>query len=371
MRDDMKKVVVERPRHGHRLCYHDVRDRTRLDVRSDPDGDHLPPVQESMRRRHIVKRTEKHLTDFLSPLQGYLRTSVGRPWSEVWSEICANLKAGSTMQDHVREHVHDFVLARTWRLPDGRIAGAIGKKRRRLAVRIPGEGSWWPDFIVCPETGLLMLASDLPQVNEAVANARNEARLKRRNREKIRPVRVDADTELRLIGGVWHVVTYADLPRSKETHRVATLLSETQLRIDRRRYPKEAGFVFEAVGDGTWRVLESRYSACFDVVLRSDVRYGEPLTHRMWGGDEERDMPIWGKVRDTNGISHRTIRVRYAAAKKQADSRLLRRFGLTNQDVDKPMGAKGLGRFIRSARLRERDAKRKQAERKTQEGHEQ
>jgi hypothetical protein len=34
---------------------------------------------------------------------------VGRPWNKVYSEIAAHLRADNTVQQHVRDHLRNFV----------------------------------------------------------------------------------------------------------------------------------------------------------------------------------------------------------------------------------------------------------------------
>ncbi len=99
MREDMDKVIVERPR---------LKWGGRRGSRALPDPD-ASPRQEGLRRRHIVNGNPKHLNENLGPLKRYLERQVGRPWDKVWSEICRNLRPTSTVQQHVRDHVFDFV----------------------------------------------------------------------------------------------------------------------------------------------------------------------------------------------------------------------------------------------------------------------
>jgi hypothetical protein len=60
------------------------------------------------------------LNENLNPLKRYLESQVGRPWDKVWSEVCKNLKPSNTVQQHVRDHIPDFVAINT-SLKDGEI----------------------------------------------------------------------------------------------------------------------------------------------------------------------------------------------------------------------------------------------------------
>lgn len=100
MREDMFKVIVERPRGGRRRA---VKSKLRY-------------VKGDGRRRITGKRivTEynghgKWLNENLAPLKRYLHKQKGRKWDDVFSDICANLDTGSTVKMHVREHIDDFI----------------------------------------------------------------------------------------------------------------------------------------------------------------------------------------------------------------------------------------------------------------------
>src|SRR5262247_4117913 len=86
MRDDMSKVVIERPRSGHSLPGY----KTRLRIRHyDPEKDYedLPKRVSGSRSKYVRAGETKYFSDFLSPLRRFLRTNVGRPWDKVYSEM--------------------------------------------------------------------------------------------------------------------------------------------------------------------------------------------------------------------------------------------------------------------------------------------
>lgn len=96
MRKDMAKVLVERSRTGG------SRDRRGRAPRSLEDL----PNKVSMKRGH---NDRKSLNENLSPLKRFLDSRVGKPWDQVYSEISANLKPSNAVQQHVRDHIWDFV----------------------------------------------------------------------------------------------------------------------------------------------------------------------------------------------------------------------------------------------------------------------
>src|SRR5262245_11066334 len=105
MREDMSHVIVERPRLGG------GRARKGRAVALDD-----LPRHEGMRRPHKRSGDWKTLNENLSPLRRYLEHQVGRPWDKVYSEIARNLRTDSTVQQHVRDHLHDFVAIKPRRL---------------------------------------------------------------------------------------------------------------------------------------------------------------------------------------------------------------------------------------------------------------
>src|SRR5689334_15596749 len=98
MRDDMAKVIVERPR---------IKPRKTRKGREGALED--LPAREGMRRGHELRRNTKELNENLAPLRRYLEKQVGRPWNKVYSDISAHLRADNIVQQHVRDHIKDFV----------------------------------------------------------------------------------------------------------------------------------------------------------------------------------------------------------------------------------------------------------------------
>lgn len=75
---------------------------------------------------------------------------MGRPWAKVWSEICANLSVTSTVQQHVRGHIEDFVAFTGVTRRDGQVLVL-----RRWGGPKPLEESWF-EYWVDPATGILL-----------------------------------------------------------------------------------------------------------------------------------------------------------------------------------------------------------------------
>jgi hypothetical protein len=139
MREDMAKVIVERPR---------IKPRNARKGRSGAIDD--LPHREGMRRGHQLRGETKSFNDNLAPLRRYLEAQVGRPWNKVYSEIAAGHHVDSTVQHHLRGHLRDFVDVAPRR-------GLSGWDR---AFR---SGLWIQPLYVDPVNGLLCRTDRLPE----------------------------------------------------------------------------------------------------------------------------------------------------------------------------------------------------------------
>ncbi len=142
MREDMFKVIVERPRTGWRSA---PRCRGRL------SGEDDLPTKIGMKRHVAVTRIgSRWLNENLNPLKRYLGRQVGRPWDKVYSEISATLSPGHTVKAHVRQHLDDFVARDVSIDRSGTLIGG-GRPGRYGA----GPAPWRQNYYVDPEDGLL------------------------------------------------------------------------------------------------------------------------------------------------------------------------------------------------------------------------
>jgi hypothetical protein len=135
MRPDMFKVIVERARLGGGFRH---RERSR-------DYDNLPS-HEGMRRIHKIRGHSKRLNENLNPLRRFLQRRVGRRWDDVYAEICANPRPQSTVQQHVRDHIDDFVVRDVRAAPDGSLESVPPLEQR---------SSCYTRFFVDPRDGVL------------------------------------------------------------------------------------------------------------------------------------------------------------------------------------------------------------------------
>lgn len=150
MREDMGKVLVERPRLGRWKGDSRPGKGYAKRLRKYSVGGNSPPTHEGMKRRHT--RT-KHFNEHLGPLRRFLDANVGRPWDTVYSEICKHVDRGSVVQNHILTHLFDYVVVHTVLIDGEPCRGEqhwgykYGESLRSGADR----QRWY----VCPKSGLL------------------------------------------------------------------------------------------------------------------------------------------------------------------------------------------------------------------------
>lgn len=115
MRKDMFKVIVERPRPGSRHLsdqYNGYRKAktVKLDENFDCVDEFSGKSKIPMKGKYVSER--KYFNENLNPLRRFLEKSVGRRWDDVYSEICETLDTNSTIKQHVRQHVPDFITTK-------------------------------------------------------------------------------------------------------------------------------------------------------------------------------------------------------------------------------------------------------------------
>jgi hypothetical protein len=274
MREDMAKVIVERPR----IKPWNARKGRRMDL------DDLPS-HEGMRRGHAWRGDRRELNENLAPLRRYLAKQVGRPWNKVYSEIAAHLRVDSAVQQHVRDHLRDFV--------------ALAPRRDIHDWRSSYRGGlWWQRFYVDPITGLLCCTDRLPEEKIRRRSRRN------RRMPPIERIALAGDRELRSIAGLWYEVRLATLPESVYEASQQTLTRPLHPYARRNR-------TFEA----EMNVRRLASPPVWDVVMKRWVAIGPSID----------DPSSWRNYRRVQPDR------RYAVAKRMLSRRELRHHGLSNK----------------------------------------
>ena len=191
MREDMYKVIVERPRRGK------DGDAAAARLRNDFDG----PVRLGMRAGYGYRS----LNENLAPLRRYLRAQLGRPWDKVFSEICAGIDRRNTVQQHIHQHIRDFIAIDVG-VRDGRLVDLAARwyfLRRDAGIS--------QELYVDPRTGLIRANKDYRSWRHSAAEHRRREQAEIATRRRV----VDERTFLLLLDCVWFRVEVDVLPRDR------------------------------------------------------------------------------------------------------------------------------------------------------------
>lgn len=186
MRSDMYKVVVERPRRSKHLNERPLRWRNALDG----------PVHLGMR----VGYGYRELNENLAPLRRYLHSQVGRPWNKVFSEICSTIDRRNPVQQHIHQHIDQFIATRV-EIRAGKLieCGKFGLR--------PLGGS--DELYVDPRTGLICRTK-----SQAFGRASEHQRRGQAETEARRRI-LDEHTQLLKLEDAWFRVHVEPLPEAK------------------------------------------------------------------------------------------------------------------------------------------------------------
>jgi hypothetical protein len=191
MREDMYKVIVERPRRGKEG------DAIAARLRKDLDG----PMRLGTRAGYGYRS----LNENLAPLRRYLHAQIGRPWNKVFGEICAGIDRRNTVQQHIHQHIRDFIAVDV-DICEGRLVDLSahwGFLRRDSGIS--------QELYVDPRTGLI-------RPNKGYRSWRHGA-AERHRREQVeiatRRRMVDERTFLLLLDDVWFRVEVDLLPKER------------------------------------------------------------------------------------------------------------------------------------------------------------
>jgi hypothetical protein len=196
MREDMYKVIVERPRRGKEG------DAFATRLRNDFDG--------STRLGMRAGYGYRSLNENLAPLRRYLHAQIGRPWNKVFSEICAVIDRRNTVQQHIHQHIRDFIAidvdVREGRLVD--LAARWGLLRSDSGVS--------QELYVDPRTGLIRPNKRYRSWRHSVAQRRQREQVEIATRRRV----VDEHTFLLLLDDVWFRVEVDVLPKERPVESV-------------------------------------------------------------------------------------------------------------------------------------------------------
>jgi hypothetical protein len=142
MKEFFQKLLTEQERAGSSMPSAKWGRR----VKPEPDSEYENEIGGFVPWSRHRNQDNKSLTDVLSPLRGYLRKNIGRPWNEVYSEICWGMDKRSTTGAHIFTHLWQYVERNTWMGEDGKVYYWSGGGGRPSRV---------DEWYVHPRTGIL------------------------------------------------------------------------------------------------------------------------------------------------------------------------------------------------------------------------
>jgi hypothetical protein len=196
MREDMYKVIVERPRRWK------AGGATAARLRRDFDG----PMRLGMRAGYGYRE----LNENLAPLRRYLHAQIGRPWNKVFSEICAGIDRRNTVQQHIHQHIRDFIAIDV----DVRGGRLVDLAPRWRFLR--SDSGISQELYVDPRTGLIRLNKGYRSWRRGVAERSKREQAEIASRRRV----VDERTLLLLLDDVWFRVEVDVLPKERLVERV-------------------------------------------------------------------------------------------------------------------------------------------------------
>jgi hypothetical protein len=191
MREDMYKVIVERPRRWK------GRDAIAARLRDDFDG----PMRLGMRAGYGYRE----LNENLAPLRRYLHAQIGRPWDKVFSEVCAGIDRRNTVQQHIHQHIRDFIA-----IDVGVREGQLVDLAARWGF-IARDSGISQELYVDPRTGLIRLNRKYRSWRHGIAEHRRRELAQIAMRRRV----VDECTFLLLLDDIWFRVETDVLPRER------------------------------------------------------------------------------------------------------------------------------------------------------------
>ena len=196
MREDMDKVIVERPRRGG-----GVQGDGRVFRNSRERGSHLGMTQ--------GYAYPKGLNENLAPLKRWLHKQVHRPWDKVYAELCSGIDRRSTVQAHIFQHIDDFVV-RQAEFHEGEVW--VPPRRWGNRLRVPLSGAPDVELFVHPVTGILLPNRRLGEARAAQKAGRKTWAEQRGDTPYAVYHVIDESTQWHRVDGCWFEVALAKFP---------------------------------------------------------------------------------------------------------------------------------------------------------------
>lgn len=144
MREDMAKVITERPRSGGGIKAPKGENRRWNKI---PDDEKPYKERGGVRFKWKARwQDEKEFGEHLGPLKRFALSCVGRKWDDVYSEVCKYIDKGNVVQNHILTHLYQFI--------ERNVTMIDGKPYHSDYPFTPIAGSYYVTY-VNPDTGII------------------------------------------------------------------------------------------------------------------------------------------------------------------------------------------------------------------------
>ena len=242
MRSDMKKLLCERER--SRSTARGIKTSIQTIRKYDENEEYDYPVRASSSRGHHLNC--KELSDFLSPLRGYLRSRVGDHWDDIWSELCQNLDRRSVTGNHVFEHIKWEVETKTVLGKDGEVHRSEWKRGYRAGDLVDG-------LYVHPITGVLCYKEPVSW------RSRWKAKKRKFRGDFLWREEGKHDQAFVKVNGLWFLVTYVPLGRDHAPPAAYKQLNPRLTFSVRQRVDEDTRYYWPS----RWLVIEEKKGSTY------------------------------------------------------------------------------------------------------------
>lgn len=215
MRKDLNKLLCERERQGSGRRFHYSRRDKRFDDKLlqdifGSDEEEFTGVgalpREGMRDRY--NGGDKSFSENLNPLYGFIRKSIGKPWTKVYSEICEVFDKRSVINQHILVHLFQYVEINDMRIGEDNKLYVFNPYNFHFRK----EQGFTPlaqsrvEYYVDPRDGILKRNNDYRTYGQISRAQRDKHLAEKASKER----HIHKNLDLVKEDGIWYAVKYQD-----------------------------------------------------------------------------------------------------------------------------------------------------------------
>lgn len=231
MRSDVNKVLTE--------CYKEVSNYGSKKFPRTFEAERFDEVGGKVGMHHVHQRATKHMTksfgENLAYLPRFLNKNIGRSWDAIYSEVTKNFDRRSTVNDHIFQHLFDYVVeAKDLMEIEGKLY--FFSKFRTEPFPLDEAAGFTGELYVDPRDGILKKNLKYKTYKQVQAAGREKNKQEAAAKKKV----LSPFEELHLIKNKWYLFTIKPIPEPEE-HWVFPmvslyLLNSDQIKEQLKRY---------------------------------------------------------------------------------------------------------------------------------------